>query len=230
MKQDYEILAFTPNPVQHIERCGRTAYKSQDKITEDSAVKFIRMLIKRGHESVLEHSSATVLFKGCSRAFAHQLVRHRLMAVTQESQRYCDESGFTRNDYYVIPKSIKELGEQGFEVMGSNIVTCYRNTLAMIDRQYLAYLELMNKAKKGGKLSDIRKPQEDARFILPNAVCSEIVITANFREWRHIFSLRCHPDAQWEIRDIMKKLLDEFHVLFFPVFEDLYEKFIRGDR
>lgn len=230
MKQDYEILAYTPNPVQHIERCGRVAYKSQDKITKDSAAKFIRMLIKRGHESVIEHSSVTVLFRGCSRAFTHQLVRHRLAAITQESQRHCDESGFTLNNYFVIPKSIRELSEQGFEIDGANILFLYKATLTMIDRQYGAYLEILNKVKKEGKLSDIRKPQEDARFILPNAVCSEIVITANFREWRHIFSLRCHPDAQWEIRDIMMKLLDEFHVLFLPVFEDLYDKFIRGDQ
>lgn len=228
MKQDYEILAYTPDPVHHIERCGRVAYKSQDKITGDSAAKFIRMLINRGHESVIEHSSATVLFKGCSRAFTHQLVRHRHMAITQESQRYCDESGFVANDYYVIPKSIRELSEQGFEIDGVNIISLYMKTLVMFDRQYQVYLELLKEAKREGKLSDIRTPQEDARFLLPNAVCSEIVITANFREWRHIFSLRCHPDAQWEIRDIMKKLLDEFHVLFLPVFEDLYDKFIRG--
>ena len=228
MKQDYEILAFTPKPVQHIERCGRTAYKSQDKITEVSAVRFIYTLIKRGHESVLEHSSATVLFTGCSRAFTHQLVRHRLMAVTQESQRHCDESGFAAKEYCVIPKSIRELSEQGYGEAGIDIVEVYKGAITTIDDLYKYFLELLNKAKKEGKLSDIRKPQEDARFILPNAVCSEIVITANFREWRHIFSLRCHPDAQWEIRDIMKKLLDEFHVLFFPVFEDLYEKFIKG--
>lgn len=208
-----EILGFAIGvnkeaPIQLIEMAGRTAYKSGDKITDYSAVKFVEMIRKLGHESVIEHSSATVRFTGCSRAFTHQLVRHRLMAITQESQRYCDESGFFQNDYFVVPPSLEEAG----------LVDWYCGKLKQIDNWYKELQEKLKEAIKAGKTKG--KVNEDARFLLPNAVCSEIVVTCNFREWRHIFKMRTDTHAQWEIRYVMVDLLRQFQELFPVIFDD----------
>jgi len=234
------LISITPNPEKVIELSGRTAYLSFDKMTDfpiyeafsgsgeirifreedfsllknfsegdefeidgvkwkitkkwrNSAHKFIEMLIKTGHTSVLEHAVATFRVEGGSRAFTHQLVRHRIASFTQQSQRYVEESGFN----YVIPPSIEKKDEAR--------------------RIFLDLIEHSKEAYK--KLLDLGVKKEDARFVLPNAVCSEIVITANFREWRHIFELRGHPSAQWEIRrmavEILKILKKEAPSVFF---------------
>ncbi len=169
-----ELLSITPNAEKLIENAGRTAYLSFEKQRRGSEKRFIRMLVKRGHLSVLEHAYATFRIQGVSRAFTHQLVRHRLCSYTQQSQRYVDESTFG----YVEPESIKN-NEEAHSLFTSSI-----------DRAEEVYSQLQ-------KLG-IRN--EDARFVLPNAVESQIVVTANLREWRHIVELRGGPQAQWEIR------------------------------
>lgn len=176
-----ELLAITPDAERLIEVAGRTCYLSFDKITGDSTEKFIRMLIKSGHESVLEHAYATFRITGGSRAFTHQIVRHRLCAFSQQSQRYVDEKGFN----IITPPSI----EQNIEAkkIFDDFIKNAKDT----------YIKLQSMG--------IRK--EDARFVLPNAVESEIVISANFREWRHILKERCDKSAQWEIREIALEIL-----------------------
>lgn len=176
-----ELLSITPDAEQLIEKSGRTAYQSQDKITDESATKFIEMLVKRGHTSVLEHASATIKISNVSRAFSHQLVRHRIASYTQKSQRYCQESGFD----FVIPDSIK-LNPDAMEI--------FLDTMDMIKESYVA-------------LQEIGIRNEDSRFVLPNACTTEIVITTNFREWRHIIGLRTDSAAQWEIRDVCMEIL-----------------------
>lgn len=171
-----ELLAITPSSEELIENAGRTAYLSFRSEIQCTSTDFLRMLIQKGHLSVLEHASATFRIKGGSRSFTHQLVRHRLCSFTQQSQRYVNESHFS----YVEPDSIK------------------KNSQA-----HSLFLSFIKKAKKVYvELQDMGIKNEDARFVLPNAVESEIVISANFREWRHIFELRGEPDAQWEIRRI----------------------------
>ncbi|OGM91145.1 thymidylate synthase, flavin-dependent [Candidatus Wolfebacteria bacterium RIFCSPLOWO2_01_FULL_38_11] len=204
----YSIGINGENQIQLIETAGRTCYKSHDKITDDSAVRFVKKLRDIGHESVIEHSWVAVRFTGCSRAFTHQLVRHRLMAISQESQRYCDEKGFYKNDYFVIPPSIEESGLSDW----------YCDKLKQIDDWYQELQVKLKEAIKAGKTRG--KVNEDARFILPNAVCSEIVISCNFREWRHIFKMRTDIYAQWEIRYVMVDLLRQFQKLFPVVFDD----------
>ncbi len=221
---EVELLAITPEAPQVIERAGRTSYLSFDRMTrspiyyvefesgkkqiyaekyglgkdfvpgdeieieglgrgrivkkwKNSAEKFVEMLIKNGHHSVLEHACATFLIKGGSRAFTHQLVRHRMASFTQQSQRYVDESNF----HYVVPPSIEEKDEAR---------ELFHNFMEEVRETYR-------------KLKEMGVRKEDARFVLPNAVESEIVITANFREWRHIFKLRGEKAAQWEIRRII---------------------------
>ncbi len=189
-----ELLSITPNAEKIIEKAGRTSYLSFDKEKIGSERNFIKFLIKHGHLSVLEHASATFRIKGASRSFTHQFVRHRLASYTQQSQRYVNEENFE----YVIPPSIMQ----------------NKNALKI-------YTEFMANAKK--TYSELRKMdifKEDARFVLPNAVVSEIVITANFREFRHIFKLRCDQKAQWEIREICIKMLEVLKEKAPSVFED----------
>lgn len=189
-----ELLAITPDAERLIEIAGRTCYLSFDKITEDSTEKFIRMLVKSGHESVLEHAYATFRITGGSRAFTHQIVRHRLCAFSQQSQRYVDEKGFN----IITPPSIDKNKEA--KSLFDDFIKNAKDT----------YIKLQSLG--------IRK--EDARFVLPNAVESEIVISANFREWRHVLKERCDKSAQWEIREIALEILRILKKLAPIVFED----------
>ena len=190
-----ELLAITENAEMVIEESGRTCYLSFDKMGEDSTKRFIRMIVKSGHHSVLEHASATFRIKGGSRSFTHQIVRHRMASFSQQSQRYVSEEQF----HIVTPPSIRE-NDEALALYNECMETC---------RQ--AYRKL--------KEMEIRK--EDARFVLPNAVESEIVVTANFREWRHIISLRKGKGAQWEIREISRLILEILAKKAPTVFEDL---------
>lgn len=176
-----ELLFITPNAEKLIETAGRTSYLSFKKQGRDTEKEFIRMLMKRGHYSILEHAYATFRISGVSRAFTHQLVRHRLCSFTQQSQRHLDESDFN----YVEPDSIKDHS-----------------------KAHYLFTEFMERARKIYlELKRLRIKNEDARFVLPNAVESQIVVTANLREWRHIIELRGSPDAQWEIRKVAIEIL-----------------------
>jgi flavin-dependent thymidylate synthase len=308
------ITGQTPlNLPQKIELAGRTCYKSFDKITADSAVSFIKGILKRGHESVIEHSWFTfsiptateaeilqlvlgspllaqnisrqdngswllsgnarmfrdlfrqpaltplalacyknlsehfpilfadlsidqapaeppivtfnqplaltaaeqgkhgwamVRFYGGSRAFTHQLVRHRLMAISQESQRYCDEKGFFDHEYYVLPPTIEK----------NDLSEYYQNKLQQIDQWYQELqIKLKTALQASGQPGQVN---EDARFLLPNAVASEIVISAPLNQWRQIFKMRCEAHAQWEIRSFMLQVLAEFQTRWPEVFAD----------
>ena len=171
-----ELLSITPNAEKLIEAAGRTSYMSFDKQGKDSEKRFIRMLVKSGHHSVLEHAYATFRISGASRSFTHQLVRHRLCSFIQQSQRYVDESKFN----YIEPDSIKNN-----------------------PKAHSIFTDFMSKAKETYvKLNGLKIKKEDARYVLPNAVESQIVVGANFREWRNIIDLRGKAQAQWEIRRV----------------------------
>jgi len=189
-----ELLFITANAEKLIEEAGRTSYLSFDKQGSDTEKKFIRMLIKDGHHSVLEHAYATFRIFGVSRAFTHQLVRHRLCSFTQQSQRYVDESKFN----YIEPESIKD------NLKAHSLFTKFMENAKRV------YLELQRLGIKN----------EDTRFVLPNSVESQIVVTANFREWRHIVGLRGNPDAQWEIRRVAIEILKILKKYAPTVFED----------
>jgi len=208
---NHKILAIMTGcrgekPLQLIELAGRTAYQSRDKITNESAEKFVKMLRDRGHESVLEHSCLSVEFNNVSRGFTHELVRHRLASFTQESTRYVDESDFE----VVIPPD----KSQDEKLVKLNLPN--RTTIKVSFREWMDLNEQMYRGlRKSGWL-----PQ-DARQVLPTAITSQIVITANFREWRHIFKLRTAPDAHWEIRQVMKNLLEDIKKKIPIIFDDL---------
>jgi len=208
----FKILAIlmginNEKPLNLIELAGRTAYQSRDKITNDSAERFVRMLLRRGHESVLEHSCMTVEFDNVSRGFTHELVRHRLASYTQESTRYVDEKEFK-----VVAPPHKNVEDKIVKLTlpgegKSSFLISFSDWISLNEQMYRGLRE-------AGWL-----PQ-DARQILPIGITSQIVITANFREWRHIFKLRCSPDAHWEIREAMLALLKEVKKRIPVIFDD----------
>lgn len=188
-----ELIALTPDPESVIELAARTCYQSQDRQNSESAGGLIIKLLAMGHETPLEHAYATFRISGCSRAMSHQLVRHRLMAVCQKSQRYVSETDFD----YVTPPSLPEADHAEFA-----------QDMATIGHMYAKWID------KG-----LRK--EDARFVLPNACTTELVISTNFREFRHIFAMRCSRHAQWEIRETCIAMLKQLHAHAPSVFGDL---------
>jgi thymidylate synthase (FAD) len=194
-----KLLSITPNIETVIEEAGRTCYQSYNKISEGSAERFIKMIIKNGHESVLEHGYASFKISGISRSLSHQLVRHRIASFSQQSQRYCKEDQFD----YVIPPSVRDkyVGDE------SSLLFQYQEMMRNIQ-------DLYNRMVREGI-----KP-EDARFVLPNACCTQLVLTCNLREWRHIFKERYNLAAQWEIRQMCKEILKVLKPLAPIVFAD----------
>jgi len=207
----FKILALMmglngENPLQLIETAGRTAYQSRDKITNESATKFVEILRKRGHESVLEHSCMIVELNGVSRGLTHELVRHRIASFTQESTRYVDEK-----DFIVIAPPSKNLEEKLIEVKVPGV----ENAVKISFNDFVNVNEQMYRG-----LRQIGWLPQDARQILPNGIEAQIVVTANLREWRHILKMRCAIDAHWEIRDVMVKLLKELKQRVPVIFDD----------
>jgi thymidylate synthase (FAD) len=184
--------------LRRIERAGRTAYKSESRITAESAPKFVASIIARGHESVLEHEKITVRII-CDRGVSHELVRHRIASYTQESTRFCDYAkageiqvveppGLTQNqrDYWESAMLAAERSYQGMRTWGA--------------------------------------PPQIARSVLSTCLKTEIVITANLREWRHILRLRTAPAAHPQMRQIMLPLLAELQRLVPVVFDAISER------
>ena len=171
-------------------RPAHEIFLDQQNFTEQDAEHLIKKAVELGHYSVLEHGSLTFSLQGVSRALTHQLVRHRMASFSQQSQRHVN----VRSDgqWYIIPDSLKN-GEEKIFYEEKEIKISYDKFMKLVAEYYK---RLLNKASK-----------EDARFILPNATLTHITLTANPRELRHIYSLRCDPAAQWEIRDVCWTML-----------------------
>ena len=188
--------------LKRIEKAGRTCYKSEDRITEESAKSFVQKLIERGHESVLEHESITVRFV-CDRGVSHEIVRHRLASYSQESTRYCNYSNdrFGYEITFIKPCFFKE---------AKGAYCSWYNTMDFAECAYFDMLE------------DGCTPQE-ARSVLPNSTKTEIVMTANLREWRHFLKLRTAKAAHPQMRELTVPLLHELQERIPVVFDDIAE-------
>lgn len=204
IKSSYEILTEISEggiaELQHIEKIGRVCYKSEDKITEDgeSAKKFVKMIIDRGHEAMIEHSSLSVKFT-VDRGVSHELVRHRIASFAQESTRYCNYSKdkFDNGITFIRPFFFDDVKYQ-------------RWLSAMADAES-AYLDLLNSGAT---------PQE-ARSVLPNSTKTEITITANYREWRNFFKLRTAKAAHPQMHEVTIPLLKELKARLPIIFDDI---------
>lgn len=197
IEQSHEILQIPNNSLILIEQAGRTCYKSEGKISEGSAEKFAKMLLKSNHESVLEHISISVRFI-TNRGVTHELVRHRLCAFSQESTRYVKyDKG---NMEFINPVWIEEWTQEQKDIWKSSLENS----------------ELMYK-----KLMESGSTAERAREVLPNSLKTEIVVTANLRQWRHIFNLRCHKRAHPQIRSLMINCCRDFKGKIPILFDDI---------
>ena len=174
------LISITPNAEEFIANAARVCYASEPK-TPDANKKLLGTLREMDHMSTFEHASATFLIDGISRACSHQLVRHRVASYSQQSQRYVNEEGFD----YITPPAIEEKPEAK-KIFEDGI-----------DGTRRAYKELIG----------LGIPKEDARFILPNACSTKIVVTMNFRELRHFIKLRSDKTAQWEIRKLAQEMM-----------------------
>lgn len=218
VKAGYEIL--TPiseggiQELQHIERIGRVCYKSEDNITEDgeSAKKFVAMLIRNGHEAMIEHSFLSVKFT-VDRGVSHELVRHRIASFAQESTRYCNyardkfgaECAFIDLEEGVrLDNKMKKMSAKEIEL----VLQEWQSAMEDAERHYMNLLE------KGAT------PQI-ARSVLPSSTKTEITVSANYREWRNFFKLRVPVNAHPQMREVTVPLLAELKEKLPIIFDDI---------
>lgn len=200
---EVELIAVTRylrgggTPEELLEHAGRVCYRSEKR---GEAGNFLQARIREGHESLIEHASLTFEISGLSRAASHQLVRHRLASYSQESQRYVSLS----DPDFVVPPSIagNPAAMQVWDDLTRRMKEAYQDLRAL----------------------GIKK--EDARFLLPNATATRLVVTMNVRELRHFFRVRCDRAAQWEIRALAREMLKLAYQVAPSVFQDLYTEFI----
>ena len=201
--QSFQVLVITPSPLQLIEKAGRVCYKSEDKITSESAPPFVSKLCHTlKHESVIEHVSATVLFT-TDRGVTHEFVRHRLASYSQESTRYCNYSQgkFDSELTFIRPVYLDSC---------SDAYAIWRASCISAEHYYFQLLRETN------------SPQY-ARAALPNSLKSDLVVTANFRTWKHIFKLRSHPNAHPQFRALIQPLAELFHHSYPEIFTNQNE-------
>lgn len=203
----YEILTKIDGieELKHIEKVGRTCYKSEDKITEDgeSAKKFVNMLIRNNHLAMIEFSNLAVKFT-CSRAITHEIVRHRHFSFAQLSQRYVN---YSKNKFGNEIGFIMPLWYNMF-YNDDDISSQFVSSCAYAETTYMKLIESGLKA-------------EEAREVLPNSTATELMVSGNYREWRHFFKLRTDSHAHPEMQRIARPLLDELKTKIPIVFDDI---------
>lgn len=188
--EDYEKI------VKKIERIGRVCYKSEGKITEDSAEKFIKGLLTRQHESVIEHENVTVRFV-CDRGVTHEIVRHRIASYSQESTRYCNYSG----DKFDNQITVIDLAS-GFQ---------YDLSKENDKAKYEVWTKAMENAEQSYfRMLELGATPQEARSVLPNSLKTEIVVTMNLRSWRNFFRLRVDSHAHPQMHEVATMLYEEF--------------------
>ena len=198
----FEILTPVDSEaiLKHIELCGRTCYKSEKKITDESCRTFVQSIIKRGHEAVLEHFNITVKFI-CDRGVSHEIVRHRLASYCQESTRYCN---YSKDDF-----SGEITVVEPFYLEPDTLA--YNAWKEACEATEAAYFHLL----------DWGCTPQEARAVLPNSLKTEVVMTANLREWRHFFKLRCATAAHPQMREVATPLLADMQKKLPIVFDDI---------
>ena len=213
--QSFEIL--TPNysreeVLKQIELAARTCYKSENRICEGSASKLVRKIVQLGHEAMLEHGPSLSVRFITDRGVTHELVRHRVASFAQESTRYVK---YGEDMEFIVPVWLpardREILISGKDEFLSYPVSAFVMAIKLAS---LSYTELM---KAGWKA-------QEARAVLPNSLKTEIVVTANLREWKHIFELRCSKAAHPQIRDLMLPLLKYMSEILPEIFESTLEK------
>ena len=199
--KDYDCM------VKKIEKIGRVCYKSEGSITDDSAERFITNILKRGHESVIEHESITVRMI-CDRGITHEIVRHRIASYSQESTRYCNYAG----------------DKFGNEITVIDIAGGFRYDLSKPEdlAKYNVWKDAMEASERSYfKMLELGATPQEARSILPNSLKTEIVMTMNLRSWRNFFRLRCDHHAHPQMREVANIAFNEFKEKLPVFFSDM---------
>lgn len=208
-----ELITHTPDPEKYVAAAAKLCYSSSDiesllsNLTEDKVDSFVSMLKSYGHESPFEHVSFTFGIEGVSRSLTHQLVRHRIGAsYSQKSQRYVTEGQFE----YVIPPSIANNVEAKtlFIKAMEEDQQRYDTLVSILTKEHIKTLILQGKDEKEATKVASKMAIEDARFVLPNACETKIIVTMNARALFNFFTLRCCTRAQWEIQELATKMLE----------------------
>lgn len=205
------LLAYTPDPEKNVASAAKLCYAQsdidtvRDGLTEEKTASFVNMLAEIGHESPIEHANFTFGIEGVSRAFLAQITRHRLASYSVQSQRYVKE----HNMEYVTPPEIAE-NEEALKIyndaMQSAADTYLKLSQILEEKHYKTFLQ-KGLDEKSAKRSAEKQAIEDARFVLPNACDTKMIVTMNARSLQNFFTHRCCNRAQWEIREVAKQML-----------------------
>jgi thymidylate synthase (FAD) len=254
------IEYISEEPLKRIEACGRTAYKSEDKITDGSAEKFVKMLVDRGHLSVIEHSLMSVRFI-VDRGISHELCRHRLVNITQESTRYVRYDGgckFILPSWMTLPdwvidqnigydadsnafRIVEGRDENGFVIFKEDgnylvvdpddmneIPSELQNEVSTLDSrtEYIWFSTMYESEVAYSDLLDHGWSPQQARSVLPISLKTELVMTANLREWTHIFKMRADKAAHPQMIEIIHPLLEEVSTRIPIIFDQLKKDYL----
>lgn len=229
IKQSCSLEQITPNALELIEKAGRTCYKSEGMMCDGSSEKFIKKILDptRKHESVIEHAFATIRFI-TDRGVTHEMVRHRLASYSQESTRYCNytKDKFGNEITVILPVRFYDWYDEHEHHADTFWNTEYESIENSINCQYALWHDAcsMTESSYFDCLKSGQTPQE-ARDVLPNSLKTEIVMTANFREWLHFFTLRCAKTAHPQMQDLAKQALVLLHNEVPIIFDDLYQTY-----
>ncbi|HHY53483.1 MAG TPA: FAD-dependent thymidylate synthase [Clostridiales bacterium] len=202
------LLAYTPNPEQLVATAAKLCYSPatidelQEGLTPEAVKSFLNRLTEMGHQSPFEHASFTFGIEGVSRTLLAQITRHRIASFSVQSQRYVSERGFD----YITPPAIAEDDEAlaAFEESMAQAREAYDKLAGLLEERYLSQLTEDTPAARRNAKS---KANEDARFVLPGACDTKMIVTMNARSLRNFFGLRCCNRAQWEIRQVANEML-----------------------
>ncbi len=226
------LLAHTPNPEKMIACSAKLCYSSStvgtllDGLTEEKSAAFVEMLADMGHESPIEHASFTFGIEGVSRSLLAQITRHRIASFSVQSQRYVKENEFS----FVTPPEIEKDSEAKSEFLKAmdNAIDSY-NKLADIlsDKHYKMFIK-QGESEKKAKSKAEKKAIEDARFVLPNACDTQMVVTMNARSLMNFFKHRCCNRAQWEIKAVADEMLRQVYAVAPTLFKNAGPSCVRG--
>ena len=206
--------------LKNIESAGRTCYKSEDKITDESCLQFVKNVLKRGHESVIEHEFLSVRII-CDRGLLAEISRHRICSLSVESSRFCNYGNTKKGLSFIKPYFLPDCPVGEFN---ENDLCDDETKEKYSDSTYDFIFYLFNCEHEYNRMLENGYKPEDARNILPNALKTEIVMTCNLREWRHFFKLRTSPAAHPSMRELTIPMLAEFKKLIPIVFDDIEVK------
>jgi len=201
IEQSHKIIKIDNCPLELIEKAGRTCYKSESKINKESSEKFTKMIINKGHESVIEHAIITIKFI-TNRGVLQEIARHRICSLSVESTRYINYKN--RDILFILPvwmdkKYLGKYKETSCIFFKDDIPFTHKVFLQSCLNSKFDYNNLINNGWR----------PEQAREVLPNSLKTEIIMTANLREWKHIFKLRTSKQAHPQIRKLMKNCLED---------------------